>query len=171
MKLRHAIATAAVVLSSVPLTVAAGTTASAADPVAGVRRATARYHQVSVALADGYLATDQCVELPGVGGMGMHYVSPARLSDGVLDATRPEVLLYAPNGAGEPQLVAVEYFQPDADQNLGTDGDRPSLLGHAFDGPMPGHSPDMPIHYDLHVWVWAHNPAGMFESWNPVISC
>jgi hypothetical protein len=25
---------------------------------------------------------------------------------------------------------------------------------------MAGHSPDMPEHYDLHVWTWRHNPAG-----------
>jgi hypothetical protein len=29
----------------------------------------------------------------------------------------------------------------------------------------------MPIHYDLHVWVWDHNPSGMFTQWNPTVSC
>lgn len=23
----------------------------------------------------------------------------------------------------------------------------------------------------LHVWVWKHNPNGMFEDWNPNVSC
>ena len=69
------------------------------------------------------------------------------------------------------KLVAVEYFSVDADQDLATAGDRPSVLGHPFDGPMPGHTPTMPIHYDLHVWVAENNPAGVFAQWNPAISC
>jgi hypothetical protein len=40
-----------------------------------------------------------------------------------------------------------------------------------FDGPMLGHNPKMPIHYDLHVWVYRDNPAGMFAMWNPLVRC
>jgi hypothetical protein len=47
----------------------------------------------------------------------------------------------------------------------------PQLFGRTFDGPMPGHVPGMPWHWDLHVWVWANNPSGVFEQWNPAISC
>jgi hypothetical protein len=25
--------------------------------------------------------------------------------------------------------------------------------------------------YIQHVWVWRHNPAGMFVDWNPELSC
>ncbi|HUG65708.1 MAG TPA: hypothetical protein VMK83_10860 [Gaiellaceae bacterium] len=56
-------------------------------------------------------------------------------------------------------------------QNLGTNADRPSLFGRAFDGPMPGHNPFMPVHYDLHVWVAEHNPSGVFALFNPALSC
>ena len=59
----------------------------------------------------------------------------------------------------------------DADQNLATDGDRPSIFGVPFDGPMPGHNPTMPIHYDLHVWFWEDNPLGEFVPFNPAVSC
>jgi hypothetical protein len=45
------------------------------------------------------------------------------------------------------------------------------LLGQPFDGPMPGHGPDMPIHYDLHVWTHKANPAGVFAPFNPKVSC
>jgi len=41
----------------------------------------------------------------------------------------------------------------------------------AFDGPMAGHNPQMPWHYDLHAWVIENNPAGLFSQWNPSISC
>jgi hypothetical protein len=84
--------------------------------------------------------------------------------------TEPEQLLYAPEG-NRRKLVAVEYMVPDADQNLSTDDDRPSLFGRAFDGPMPGHNPRQPIHYDLHVWVWQANPDGVFAQWNPNVEC
>jgi hypothetical protein len=36
---------------------------------------------------------------------------------------------------------------------------------------MPGHQPGMPIHYDLHVWLWMDNPSGMFAPWNPRVRC
>ena len=29
----------------------------------------------------------------------------------------------------------------------------------------------MPIHYDLHLWLHRHNPAGRFAMWNPTVSC
>jgi hypothetical protein len=61
----------------------------------------------------------------------------------------------------------VEYVVEDADQSLSTDSDRPSLFGHRFDGPMPGHFPGMPVHYDLHVWAWFDNPNGAYSAWNP----
>jgi len=25
--------------------------------------------------------------------------------------------------------------------------------------------------YILHAWVWKNNPSGMFEDWNPAVSC
>ncbi len=139
--------------------------------LAKVRAATAKYHNVDTAVADGFMPTDACAELPGVGGMGYHYANLANILDGVLDPERPEVLVYVPQRNGRLRLGAAEYFQPDADQNLATDSDRPSLLGHDFDGPMAGHEPGMPIHYDLHVWIGKRNPAGMFAAWNPDVSC
>jgi hypothetical protein len=29
----------------------------------------------------------------------------------------------------------------------------------------------MPVHYDLHVWLWQDNPAGMFALFNPTVTC
>jgi hypothetical protein len=47
----------------------------------------------------------------------------------------------------------------------------PEVFGHPFLGPVPGHFPGMPWHRELHAWIWAENPDGMFEPWNPKISC
>jgi hypothetical protein len=134
-----------------------------------VRAAVARYHSVDQAIAAGYFAASPCEESPA-GTMGIHFINPALFGPGV-DPLTPEVLLYLPKPDGEFELVGVEYFQVDADQDLATDDDRPFLFGQAFDGPMLGHGPGMPIHYDLHVWVAEANPAGVFAQWNPSLSC
>lgn len=138
--------------------------------LARAREATRQYHDAAVAVQDGFVATDECVELPdGSGGMGFHYVNPGRV-DTNLVIEEPDAVLYQPVG-NRRKLVAIEYIVPDADQDLSTDADRPTLFGDAFDGPMLGHTPDMPIHYDQHVWVWEANPDGIFAQWNPNVEC
>lgn len=130
-----------------------------------VRALTRRYHDVNAAVVDGFAATDACVA-----GMGYHYVNLSRL-DRTLEPSRPEALLYAPTTGGGRRLAGAEWIVVDHDQDLGTDDDRPALFGHDFDGPMPGHGPGMPIHYDLHAYAWIDNPDGGFATWNPAITC
>ncbi len=179
-----ALALSLVASISTALAAPGSTDPAVARQLAAVRQATAKYHDPAVALADGYLPTEHCVALPGGGGIGMHYINPGRL--GQLDPLRPALLLYAPTAAG-PRLVAVEYFQPallrlpDGTQTLWFDPapppagatflPGPTLFGQPFDGPMPGHEPGMPWHYDLHVWLWQANPAGVFAQWNPNVRC
>lgn len=104
--------------------------------------------------------------------MGYHYVNPELAGDSTVDPLKPEILLYAPGDNGKPKLIGVEYFVADADQNLATDDDRPSTLGGVpLDGPMPGHEEGMPVHYDLHVWLFEKNPDGMFAPFNPKVGC
>jgi hypothetical protein len=136
------------------------------------RAATRKFRDVKVARAAGYAATGECAQDPKYGGMGIHYANEELVADGELDVTKPEILVYQPLPSGKLRLGAVEYFQVDGDQDLATDDDRPSLFGHMpFDGPMLGHEPGMPIHYDLHVWLYRHNPAGLFAMWNPRVHC
>jgi hypothetical protein len=135
------------------------------------RAATRRFRSVAAARAAGYAATGECAQDPKYGGMGIHYANDELLADGKLDVTKPEVLVYQPMPSGKLRLGAVEYFQADGDQDLATDPDRPYLFGLPFDGPMLGHEPGMPIHYDLHVWLYRHNPAGLFAAWNPRVHC
>ena len=136
-----------------------------------VRRATEKFRDLDVARAAGYAKASECEADPKLGAMGVHYSNPDLIADGKLDIRRPEVLVYQPTRRGELRLGAVEYFQADADQDLSTDPDRPSLFGVPFDGPMLGHNAQMPIHYDLHVWLYRHNPAGLFAMWNPHVRC
>jgi hypothetical protein len=134
-----------------------------------VRKATERFKDVREARRTGYEPAAECVAGPD-GGMGVHYTNERLARDPRIDLRRPEVLLYEPHG-DKRRLVAVEYFRADADGRLETDDDRPYLFGRGFDGPMEGHEPGMPVHYDLHAWVWKHNPAGTFAQFNPRVSC
>lgn len=158
-------------VASAPATADPGThdRAGAGREVAELRRALAPFRDVDAALAAGFLPTEQCAASPA-GGMGLHYVNPGRLQ-GPLDTTRPHVLLYGRTAGGGLELLGAEWLVPDADQDLRTDGDRPSLFGQPFDGPMPGHDPQMPVHYDLHVWTEKANPSGVFSPWNPKVRC
>lgn len=133
------------------------------------RAALARFHSVAQAERAGYIPTSPCEESPA-GAMGIHYLNPTLLAPGI-DPLTPEVLLYLPDGNGNLKLVGVEYFSVAADQTMQDASDRPSVFGQPFDGPMPGHTPDMPVHYDLHIWLYETNPAGVFAPWNPAISC
>jgi hypothetical protein len=136
--------------------------------LAAVRDALAQYQDPRVAIRDGYLSTLGCVEYP-VGGMGVHFVNSALIGPTV-DPMRPQILVYEPGPRGSLRLVAAEWFVP-----LATGvAERPTLFGRPFDGPMAGHEPLMPAslhHYDLHVWLWKENPAGMFNATNPGVGC
>jgi hypothetical protein len=147
---------------------------ASAKPLGGwqsVKAATARYHSIAQAMADGYTGVGEpCVASPD-GAMGIHFINPELMADDAVDPLRPEILLYVPKANGDLALVGVEYWKADADGDLGTSDDRPSVLGQPLDGPMLGHTPTMPVHYDLHVWLWKSNPSGFFAPFNPTLSC
>ncbi|MEO5793191.1 MAG: hypothetical protein ABIR67_14090 [Gaiellaceae bacterium] len=173
MKERIRLALAAVLAVTVAAGAAAltgGASASSPDLLQAAKAASARYHSIEQAERAGYVLASPCVESPA-GGMGFHYENRALMADDALDATRPEVLVYAAKPNGKLELVAIEYWKRDADGSLGTSADRPSILGQAFDGPMPGHGGPMPVHYDLHVWVYESNPSGTFAPFNPAVDC
>jgi hypothetical protein len=165
------LAASSMAMAGTALAVPGNTDPAVNKGLAQVRQATAEYHKVSNALADGYVATEHCIAVPGVGGMGYHYLNPALIGDPSIDPLKPEVLLYAPKKNGGLKLVGVEYLVVDADQDLATDSDRPDLFDVPFNGPMLGHEPGMPIHYDLHAWIWKGNPDGLFADFNPKVSC
>ena len=157
-------AAAAAVLALVPSEAAAAP--GGQSELAAVRQATVQYHDVDRAIADGYAPTPVCVP-----GMGYHYVNSA-LFGAPLNPLKPAALIYAPSGNGRLKLVGVEYFVVDADQDPAThNAVRPELFGKSFDGPMPGHGPGMPVHYDLHAYIWQGNPAGVLSTFNDNIEC
>jgi hypothetical protein len=175
------------------LPTAAQGVADAAAPVpaelAALRGATARFHDLSTAIPAGYtIENEPCVSSPA-GAMGVHAPNLALLGDPTLDPERPELLLYIPASNGGYRLVGVEYFQAVLLRDLSTQeiaprfdptpwdpakyeivNPKPQLFGHEFHlSPPP--VPHVPWHWALHVWVWAHNPSGLFADWNPSLRC
>jgi hypothetical protein len=132
-----------------------------------VRAATSHYHRTEVAQANGWdlvPGLDHCFENPGVGAMGFHYIN-VDILDLTLDATQPEALVYAPGPNGKLMLAAVEYIVPAEPWDAANGSELPSVLGQNL------HLNDALGVYVHHAWVWKHNPAGVFEDWNPEVSC
>lgn len=132
------------------------------DLLKAVHSSTARYQSTTQAIKASYVPDPRCVSVPGRGGMGYHWVNKS-LIDAVFDPLTPEVMLYATGSDGKLKLVAVEYLVMDAGQPV------PMFDSQVFDdrsgAPITAH------HWSLHVWLYEHNPAGMFKPFNPNITC
>ena len=90
------------------------TLAASGDTVANARDATAAFNDPAAAIAAGYdLLTDAagiaCIDQPGAGAMGIHYVKGALVQSGVIDTARPQAVVYELGENGRLQLVALEY--------------------------------------------------------------
>lgn len=132
-----------------------------------VRAELEKYEDPMVAVRDGYLSMVGCMEYPS-GGVGIRFFNTSFMSTAA-DPYHPPVLIYEP--AGERlRLAAAEWFIP---LNMGIT-ERPVLLGQPFHGPMEGHHPLMPrelVHYDLPIWLFKENPAGLYSPTHPEIKC
>lgn len=140
---------------------------------------TARYHDINSATAAGYGEFKDaqgiaCIDKPGAGGMGIHYVS-AGVEDTVLDPATPEALVYEPQPNGKLRLVAVEYIVFKEAWDM-LHNSPPSLFGQQFNEMPGGKLPDgnryeIPAFYELHAWIWKWNPRGLFDDWNSRVTC
>lgn len=135
-----------------------------------VRDSTRRFRDVSVAIAEGYQLQFGCVSGSDEGAMGVHFVNGPLVADGVLDATRPELLVYEPMPNGRMRLTAADYLVI-ADTWHANNPAPPELMGqlfHLFESPNRF---GLPAFYTLHVWAWKENPSGTFVNWHPNVSC
>jgi hypothetical protein len=158
----------AVVLLAIPSSASAG-----AEDLSTARAATAQFHEVGTATAAGYgefrdAALIACIETPGVGVMGIHYVNGGLVGDGAINAATPEALVYQPLANGKLRLVAVEYI---VFYSMWAGASKPSLFGQEFKLIGTPNRYGIPAFYELHAWVWQHNPSGIFKDWNPSGSC
>ena len=132
-----------------------------AELLQSVRRATSRFHSTTQAINAGYLPDDHCVSVPGLGGMGYHWVNP-NLVNPTFDPLQPEAVLYEADSNGNLHLVALEYIVINTGQATPMFGSQP------FD---VGGTPIQAPHWSLHVWLYKDNPTGMFMPFNPNVSC
>lgn len=159
------IAIAAMIIPAVALAAASG------SDLATVRAATARFHDFSVADAAGYGPLHSCTdENSGLGAMGQHYVRGDLLGDLAFDLSRPEVVVYEPMSNGRQRLVAVEFVEF-AEPWDAVNEDPPVLFGRQLQLVAAPNRYGVPAFYQIHVWVWKSNPAGIFSDWNERVSC
>jgi hypothetical protein len=173
--LRITLATGIVALTAAVAVPLAARATDSSD-VNSARNGTVAFHNLDAASAAGYgLFKDAqgiaCIDKPGSGGMGVHYVNGTLIQKMVIDPARPEALVYEPQQDGRLHLVAVEYIvfaQAWYDAGHTT---APRLFGHDFLLVPEGNRYGIPPFWELHAWVWKNNPRGMFENWNPKVNC
>jgi hypothetical protein len=134
-----------------------------------VREATAPFRDPQVAIAAGYVPKSFCVSGPEQGAMGVHFVNPALVKDGLLDPEMPEALVYEPKDGGL-RLVAAEFIVF-ADSWHAHDVAPPALFGQLLNYIAAPNRYGNPNFYEIHVWAWKDNPFGVFVDWNPRVSC
>lgn len=135
-----------------------------------VRQATARFRDVSVAQAEGYSLQFGCVSGPDSGAMGLHFVNGAIVASGVLDATRPQIVIYEPQPDGRLKLIGADYLLIASAWDASHSGP-PELMGQLFQYFEAPNRFGLPAFYTLHVWAWKDNPNGAFVNWHPHVSC
>jgi hypothetical protein len=143
--------------------------------LSSLRNATAPFHSIAAAKAAGYSVQvyDKngitCIADPnGTGTMGIHFLNPALL--GTVDAARPQLLIYAPRTDGSLKLVGAEFLVLAAEWDA-SHSSPPRLFGEDYRLTAAPNRYDLPAFYELHVWAWQPNPLGMFNEWNPRVSC
>jgi hypothetical protein len=141
-----------------------------------VRKATAQFKDINVALTAGFTQATPCVSGPDFGAMGVHFVLGSRINAGTLNGSQPEALIYEPLPNGAFRLVGVEFIIlasiwqgqiPPGSPSTAT----PSLEGHLMNFVDAPNRYGLPAFYELHVWAWEQNPVGSFADWNTQVSC
>jgi hypothetical protein len=163
--------------------------------LASIRKATARFEDVEVALAAGYVpdVAGGCVTAadgglsPEWGAMGIRYMHPGLLGiiatepriDGFgkhTDFLTPSGLLYEPQADGTLELVGVENRVFEAAWHRAGNTDAPRIAGRTWtyvadDPTSPGdEAHGFEPHWQQQVW-FRRNPFGPLDSFNPNVSC
>ena len=137
---------------------------SLSKELARARAATATYHDVANAEADGY-TRDMCHE-----GEGCHWFNWG-IYDDTFDPEHPEALIYRESPSGGYQLVAVEYIVPTGAEPTGCPADPIVAAPEGFTGDEDSdgwrHCTEGYTDWELTAWIWSHNPDGMFAMENP----
>ena len=163
--------------------------AANAQTLNDLRQLTAPLHDLDQAQAAGYAlftappltAADGCISSAADGGMGYHYTRGSNLADDSVTLLDPEFLVYAPTNAphkdseARRRLAAFDYFIPysakwpgPADPNFKR---APTLHDFSTMSDLPdiAFAPSRFNGWMFHIWLWEHNPGGMFTNWNNAV--
>lgn len=184
--------------SAVPAAADLADRAAALDQaIPALREATARFEDVEVAVAEGYVRDPMNLCLtapveghpPQLGGMGIHYFRPDLLgltatepriagAGTHTDFSRPSVLVYFPDEEGDLHLGAIENLVFAEAWRVAGNSEPPEFHGHEYWGLIDNPAtPDVDEahmfepHYELHLWIHEENPLGVAFPFNPRVSC
>ena len=151
------------------------------------------YKNVNYALSMGYRRANPHCESSPDGAMGIHYVRgdllglppgppvPGQRVNGTGTYTKsnpPAILFYFDDAAvaGGKRLAGIELLVF-AEAWHAANKQPPKYRGREYNymADDPATTKDeahnfMP-HYDLHIWLFDHNPSGLYAQWNPALSC
>ena len=155
---------------------AAPANAGPAHEVKVAKAATKDFTRTGAAKKAGYsllkdAAGIACIDMKGMGGMGVHYANPSLVPDGKIQIRHPEALVYRFGRNGHLKLAALEYLVLVSDWRVNHPTGRPELFGHHFNFTDAGNRFGLPAYFSLHAWLWYDNPAGTFQMWNPKVHC
>jgi hypothetical protein len=154
-----------------------------------VRQVTAKYHDVNVAKADGYVGTGNEIK-----GMGIHYLREVESKH--FDAEKPSMLVYEKDSTkpGGVNLVGVCYLLSSAEGPDGQPVDnpfpKPLAIWHKHERVCVLNNPKNKLdhtiklteeecnarggHFNdqwmIHAWIWKDSPLGVFSPSNPVVA-
>jgi len=138
-----------------------------------VRESTERFKDVGEAEREGYVLSFGCVSGPDQGAMGLHFINMDLVGKGVIDAAKPQIILYEPTADGRLKLSGADFLV-DAQQ---WDGDKthkpgpPELMGqlfHYFESPNRF---GLKAFYAQQVCAREDNPDGAVVNGHPAVSC
>jgi len=170
------------------LSLASLSRATDAQTLAALTQLTAPFHDLENAQAKGYglfksplTAPDGCISSAQDGGMGYHYTRGNNLADDSVSLLDPEFLVYAPkngprkDGEARTRLAAFDYFIPYSPKWPGRDSPSfvraPTLQDFSTTRDLPAiaFAPSRFGGWMFHIWLWEHNPDGMFTNWNTAV--
>lgn len=154
-----------------------------------VRQVTAKYHDVKLALADGYTGVGTEIK-----GMGIHYLREVEVSS--FDLEKPPMLVYEkdPSKPGGVNLVGVCYLLRSAEGPDGQPVDnpfpKPLAIWHKHEHVCVLSNPKNKLEHTIklseeeckargghfhnewmiHAWIWKDSPLGVFSPSNPTVA-
>ncbi len=132
------------------------------------RTAAEQFYLLDDALKAGFEPLFDCTDNGAKGAMGQHFIKKDWAMDGRLDVSQPDVLMYEPQPDGSMHLVALEYI---VFQSQWTGAKAPVFLGHELQLKHMVGTHEVDPFYEMHVWHWRDNPAGMTTDNNPAVTC